>query len=121
LLDCSEFGNFVITLIEYQYQFRYRFIIILKLNKKKIQIFLQDKYNIGVLTVHIECMWLGTKRVERLYKARCFPVTMHRHIHYMFTVNAPILYMYWHFQQNQCLNIKKTCRTQHTKISMGPL
>jgi hypothetical protein len=30
---------------------------------------LQDKYNIGVLTVNIEFMWLGTKRVERLVKA----------------------------------------------------
>jgi hypothetical protein len=27
----------------------------------------------GVLTVNIEFMWLGTKRVERLAKARSFP------------------------------------------------
>jgi hypothetical protein len=38
-----------------------------------MQILLQDKYNIGALTVNIECMWLGTKRVERLAKARSFP------------------------------------------------
>ena len=29
--------------------------------------------------------------------------------------------LYWYFQQNQCLNIKKICRTLHTQISMGPL
>ena len=34
---------------------------------------LQDKYNIGVLTVNIELMWLGTKRVKRLAKVRSFP------------------------------------------------
>ena len=28
--------------------------------------------------------------------------------------------MYWYFQQNQCLNFKNTCCTQHTEISMGP-
>ena len=33
---------------------------------------LQDKYNIGVLTVNIEFMLLGTKRVESLVKARSF-------------------------------------------------
>jgi hypothetical protein len=38
-----------------------------------VQIVLQDKYNISVLTVNIECMWLGTKRVERLVKGRFFP------------------------------------------------
>jgi len=31
-----------------------------------LQILLQDKYNIFVLTVNIEFMWLGTKRMERL-------------------------------------------------------
>jgi hypothetical protein len=29
--------------------------------------------------------------------------------------------LYWYFQQNQCLNIKKTYCTQHTYISMGPI
>jgi hypothetical protein len=28
-----------------------------------LQILLQDKYNIGVLTVNMELMWLGTKRL----------------------------------------------------------
>jgi hypothetical protein len=38
------------------------FIIIIKLNDIFFwQILLQDKYNIGVLTVNIEFMWLGTK------------------------------------------------------------
>jgi hypothetical protein len=38
-----------------------------------LQILLQDKYNIGALTVNIEFMWLGTKRLERLAKARLSP------------------------------------------------
>jgi hypothetical protein len=38
-----------------------------------LQILLQDKYNIGALTVNIEVMWLGTKRFERLAKARLSP------------------------------------------------
>jgi ribosomal protein L23 len=59
--------------LKYQWGFRYLFIIIIKLNKTNVQILLQDKYNIGVLTVNIEFMWLGTKRVERLAKARSFP------------------------------------------------
>ena len=48
------------------------FILIFKLNNFSLPILLQDKYNIGVLTVNIEFMWLGTKRVERLAKARSF-------------------------------------------------
>jgi ribosomal protein L23 len=59
--------------LKYQWGFRYLFIIIIKLNKTNLQILLQDKYNIGVLTVNIEFMWLGTKRVERLAKAHSFP------------------------------------------------
>ena len=39
---------------------------------------LQDKYNIGVLTLNIEFMWLGKPR----------------HINSIFTVNTPILYIY---------------------------
>jgi hypothetical protein len=38
-----------------------------------LQILLQDKYNIGALTVNIEFMWLGTKRLERLAIARLSP------------------------------------------------
>ena len=34
-------------------------------------------------------------------------------------LNIQLLYRY--FQTNQCLIIKKTCRTQHTQISIGPL
>jgi hypothetical protein len=44
-----------------------------------LQILLQDKYNIGVLTVNIECIWLGTKRMEILAKARISPVSKPRH------------------------------------------
>ena len=42
-------------------------------------------------------MWLGTKRMERLAKARLFPVSKPRHINSVFTVNVntPILYIYW--------------------------
>jgi len=47
---------------------------IIKLNNFfALQIVLQDKYNIDILTVNIEFMWLGTKRVERLAKSRSFP------------------------------------------------
>ena len=54
--------------IRYQWDFRYLFLII-KLNNFFFQILLQDKYNIVVLTVNIECMWLSSKRLERLAKA----------------------------------------------------
>ena len=47
--------------------------VIIKLNNIFFQILLQDKYNIGVLTVNIEFMWLGTKRMERLAKSSPFP------------------------------------------------
>jgi hypothetical protein len=40
------------------------FFIIVKLNNIFMQILLQDKYNIGALTVNIEFMWLGTKRMK---------------------------------------------------------
>ena len=49
------------------------FYFIIELNNSFLQILLQEKYNIGVLTVNIEFMWLGTKRVERLAKGRSFP------------------------------------------------
>ena len=34
-----------------------------------VQIVLQDKYNISVLTVDIEFMWLSTKQLESLTKS----------------------------------------------------
>ena len=38
------------------------FFIFIKLNNIFfLQILLQDKYNIGVLTINIEFMWIGTK------------------------------------------------------------
>jgi hypothetical protein len=49
--------------------------------------------NIGVLTVHIEFMWLGTKRLERLAKSSSFSVSKPRPINSIFTVNTPILYI----------------------------
>ena len=48
-----------------------------------MQFLFQDKYNIGVFTVNIEFMWLGTK-------ARLSPVSKPRHINSIFTVNTPI-------------------------------
>ena len=57
------------------------FILIFKLNNFSLPILLQDKYNIGVLTVNIEFMWLGTKRMERFAKAHLSPVSKPRHIH----------------------------------------
>ena len=80
--------------MRYQWDFRYVFIIIIKLNKKHLQILLQDKYNIDVLTVNIEFMWLGMKRMEILAKVRLSPVSKPRHINSIFTVNTPILYVY---------------------------
>jgi hypothetical protein len=73
--------------------FRYLFFII-KLNNFFLQILLEDKYNIGVLTVNIECMWFGSKRMERLSKARLSPASKPRHIHSIFTVHTPLLYIY---------------------------
>jgi hypothetical protein len=39
-------------------------------------------------------MWLGTKRMERFAKAHLSPVSKPRHINSIFTVNAPILYIF---------------------------
>jgi hypothetical protein len=58
-----------------------------------LQILLQDEYNIGVLTVNIEFMLLGTKQMVRLTKARLSPVSKSRRVNYIFTVNTPILYI----------------------------
>ena len=38
---------------------------------------------------------LSTKRMERPAKARLSPVSKPRHINFIFTVNTPILYMYF--------------------------
>ena len=54
---------------------------------------MQDKYNIGVLTVNIECMWLGTKWMERFAKVRLSLVSKPHHINSIFTVNTPIMYI----------------------------
>jgi hypothetical protein len=59
-----------------------------------LQILLQDKYNIGVLMVNIEFMWLGTKQMERFAKAHLSPVSKPRHMNSIFIVNTPILYIY---------------------------
>jgi hypothetical protein len=60
------------------------------MKNKFLQILLQDKYNIGVLMVNIEFMWLGTKRMERLVEARLSPGSKPRHINSIFTVNTPM-------------------------------
>ena len=39
-------------------------------------------------------MCLDTKGMERLGKARLYPVSKHRHINYIFNVNTLILYIY---------------------------
>jgi len=52
-----------------------------------LEILLQDKYNIGVLTVNI-----GTKRMGKFAKAHLSPLSKPRHINSIFTVNVPILY-----------------------------
>ena len=39
-------------------------------------------------------MWLGSKRMEKLGKARLSLVSKPRHINSIFTVNTPILYIY---------------------------
>ena len=59
-----------------------------------LQMLLHDKYNVGVLTVNIEFMWLGTKWMERLAKAHLSPISKPRHINSIFTVNTLILYMH---------------------------
>jgi hypothetical protein len=64
---------------------------LIKLNNIFLQTLLQDKYNIGVLTVNIEFMWLGTKRVERLAKARSFPRFYNN---YLLSSFSYILYIY---------------------------
>ena len=55
--------------------------------------FLQDKYNIGILMINIQFMCLGTKWMERFAKARLSPVSKPHHINSIFTVNTPILYI----------------------------
>ena len=45
-----------------------------------MQSLVQDKYNIGVLMVNIEFIWLDTKRMERLAKARLSLVSKPRRI-----------------------------------------
>ena len=39
-------------------------------------------------------MRFGTKRMERLVKARLYPFSKPRHINSIFTINTPILYIY---------------------------
>ena len=48
------------------------FFFIIKSNNIFFLIVLQDKYNISVLTVNMKFMWLGTKRLERIYTVNCY-------------------------------------------------
>jgi hypothetical protein len=85
--------------------------LIIKLNNFfLLHILLQDKYNIGVLTVNIEFMWLGTKRMERLTNARLSPISKPHHINSIFTVKAAILYIWSPLAA--ILDLTLTCRTQ---------
>ena len=72
------------------------FFIIIELNNSFLHILLQDKYNIDVLTVNIEFMWLGTKRTERLANACLSLVSKPHHINSIFTINAAIMYISLH-------------------------
>ena len=45
-------------------------------------------------------MWLGKKQMERLTKARLYPASKPLHIKYIFTINTPILYMYFTSSEN---------------------
>ena len=54
---------------------------------------LQVQYNTGVLTVKIECMRFGTKRMEKLPKERIPPFSKARYFNFIFTVITPILYI----------------------------
>ena len=80
--------------MRYQWGFHYLFFFIIKLNNFFLQILLQDKYNIGVLMVNIECMWLCTKQMKRFTKLVFSHVSKPCHINSIFTANAPILYIY---------------------------
>jgi hypothetical protein len=71
-----------------------------------------DKCNIGVLTVNIEFMWLGMKRMERLIKARLSPVSKPHHINSIWTVKAAILYMNICSPFAAILDLTLICRTQ---------
>ena len=66
---------------------------IIKSNFFFLRIVLQDKYNIGILTVNMKFTWFRTKRMNRLAKPHLSPVSKPRHINYIFTVNTPIFYM----------------------------
>ena len=70
------------------------FFVIIKLKNISLRILLQDIYTIGVLTVNIVFVWLGTKRMKRHATARFSPVSKPRHINSIFTVNTPIWYIY---------------------------
>ena len=45
--------------------------------------------------VNIEFMWLDPKWMERLVKVCLSPVSKPRHINSIFTINTPILYIYY--------------------------
>ena len=59
-----------------------------------MQILLQDKYNIGVLTVNIEFMWRGLETGEIQAVVSLYIRFVPSHINYIFTINTPILYIY---------------------------
>ena len=59
-----------------------------------MQILLQDKYNIGVLTVNIEFMWRGLETGEIQALVSLYIRFVPSHINSIFTVNTPILYIY---------------------------
>ena len=58
-----------------------------------LQTLLQVQYTTGVLTVNIEYMWFGAKRMERLPNARIPTFSKPRYFNFIFTVITPILYI----------------------------
>jgi hypothetical protein len=73
-----------------------------------VQIVLQDRYDISVLTVNIEFMWLGARRMERLAKARLSPppISKPRHINSIFTVNLTDQGLHFNDHKHKTCNIK---------------
>ena len=92
--------------VEVSMGFALSFFIIIKLNDNFFgKFYCRIKYNIGVLTINIEFMWLGTKRLKLKL---VFPsVSKPRHINSIFTVNTPILYIYLSVKRLHQVEINK--------------
>ena len=74
-------------------------IFFIKLNNFFFQISLQDKYNIGVLTVNIEFMWLSTKRWKYSLKLVFPHFEVSPHKFYINRQYTNIAYLVRHYNQ----------------------